>query len=169
MSEQVPQGTNNANSYNSYAYPGAPGVPGPAAAGVAPKRPKQVDSAFVLLMVTLALTVLSVPAGIFIANADGNTVTAEGVVLLVALGVICLAFTLVAAIFIRKGHNWARILLAVYTGLSVLSLFTGTNLLGWWGILALVVATVMVYRKPSPAYFKEMSQYRQHKALNQAY
>ena len=168
MSEQVPQGTNNANSYNPYAYPGNPGAAGPAAPGAEPRRPKSVDSAFVLLMVTLALTVLSVPAGIFVANTAGNTVSGAGVVVLVAMAVFCLAVTLVAAIFIRKGHGWARIVLAVYTGLSVLTLFTATNLLGWWGILALIVATVLVYRAPSPAYFKEMSQYRQQKALNQA-
>ncbi|MCQ1956838.1 hypothetical protein NNX39_10025 [Arthrobacter sp. zg-Y826] len=120
-------------------------------------------------MVILGLTVLSVPAGILLANAAGPDVPMAGVMILVVLGIICLAITLVAAIFIRKGHNWARILLAVYTGISVLTLITNIGLLGWWAVLALVIATVMLFRKPSPQYFQAMSQYRQHKMLKQPY
>lgn len=183
MSEQVPQNSTQGGNgypvagspgqaypgagqpgaaYPGHAYPGA-AYPGHGAPGapIPPKRPKLVDSSFGLLMLALVLTVLSVPAGILLANSAGNTVTAAGVVLLILLGIICLGVTLVAALFIRKGHSWARILLAVYAGLSVVSFFTGTNLLGWWGILVLIAATVMLFRKPSAAYFKEMAQYRQ--------
>lgn len=152
-----------------YAQAGAPYAKAGAPAGplVPPQRPKQVDSAFTLLMVILGLTVLSVPAGILLANAAGPDVPMAGVMILVVLGMICLAITLVAAIFIRKGHNWARILLAVYTGISVLTLVANVGLLGWWAVLALVIATVMLFRKPSPQYFQAMSQYRQHKLLSQ--
>ena len=152
-----------------FAQAGAPYAGAPTGPLVPPKRPKQVDSAFTLLMVILGLTVLSVPAGILLTNAAGPDVPMAGVMFLVVVGIICLAVTLVAAIFIRKGRNWARILLAVYTALSVLALVINIGLLGWWAVLALVITTVMLFRKPSPQYFQAMSQYRQHKALTQAY
>ncbi|MBP3037863.1 hypothetical protein J2M53_16615 [Arthrobacter sp. zg-ZUI100] len=187
MSEQVPQvppaPQDNNYSYNSYAGGQMPGAP--AAAPVPPKRPKQVDSSFVLLMITLVLTVISVPAGIAFLASDENKAAmqadaaaagftldldvaiAAGAMVLVVMGIICFAITLLVAIFIRKGHNWARIVLAVYAGLSVLTLLTGTNLLGWWGILLMVAATVPLFLKPAPAYFSEMKQYRLSRKFSQ--
>ena len=187
MSEQVPQvpqaPQDNNYSYNAYAGGPMPGAP--AAAPVPPKRPKQVDSSFILLMITLVLTVISVPAGIAILGSDENRALMEseaaaagftldmdaalaaGSMVLVVMGIFCFAITLLVAIFIRKGHNWARIVLAVYAGLSVLTLVTGTNLLGWWGILLMVSATVPLFMKPSPAYFSEMKQYRLSRKFSQ--
>lgn len=187
MSEQVPPvppaPENNNYSYNAYANGQASGPP--AAAAAPPARPKQVDSSFILLMVTLALTVLSIPVGIATLASDENKAAMQaqyeaqglvldvdaavfaGSILLVVMGVICVAITLLVALFIRKGHNWARIVLTVYTALTVLTFFTGTNLLGWWGILTLLLATVPLYLKPVPAYFAEMKRYRQSKKLGQ--
>ncbi|MCC9175625.1 hypothetical protein [Arthrobacter sp. zg-Y179] len=188
MSEQVPQGTNNANINNAYAYPGGPGVPaGPAAAAVEPPRPKDVNSSFGLLMFALALTVVNIPIQIAILNSDDSRAAMQaeydaaglvvdmdaavltGSIVLVVLGILCIAINLVTAIFIRKGHGWARIVLTVYAGLTLVSLFTGTNLMGWWGVMALLIATFPLYRKAAATWFTQMSQYRQHKKLNQAY
>ena len=177
----APQATNY--SYNTYVSGQASGPPD--AVAVRPKRPKQVESSFTLLLVTLALTVLSIPVGIMTLASDEskadlqNQYEAQGLVvdvdaavsagsvLLVALGVICFAVTLVTALFIRKGHQWARIVLTVYAALTIVSFFTASNLLGWWGIMTLLLATVPLYLKPVPAYFAEMKQYRQSKKASQ--
>ncbi len=155
--------------------PAYPGTPAYQPAPVAAKRPKQVDSSFAMLMVVLVLTVLSVPVGIAQLNSDESRAAIEsqagasavdaaiagGIILVSVMAIIGFAVTLVSAIFIRKGHNWARIMLTVYTGLTVLSLLAQFNFLGWWGILLLVLATVPLYLAPSPEYFKMMKQSRQ--------
>ena len=155
--------------------PAYPGTPAYQAAPAAVKRPKQVDSSFAMLMVVLVLTVLSVPVGIAQLNSDESRAAIEsqagasavdaaiagGIILVSVMAIIGFAVTLVSAIFIRKGHNWARIMLTVYTGLTVLSLLAQFNFLGWWGILLLVLATVPLYLAPSPEYFKMMKQSRQ--------
>ncbi|MCC9178504.1 hypothetical protein [Arthrobacter sp. zg-Y750] len=133
-----------------------------------PQRPKQVDSSFWLQIVALVLTVVAIPVNIAVfyatvndagAQADDPAVTV-GLVLLIVMGVICLAVNVLTAVFVRKGRNWARIVLTIYAALHVVSLVTLTNLLAWWGILALVLAAVQLYLTPVPGYFKMMKQYR---------
>lgn len=175
MSDQTPQENYNYNAYTGGATPDVP---------AAPVRPKQVDISFWLLIVSLVISVVSVPLTIAVFNSPESREATEAelqrqnvagltvddaiaatVAFLVITAVISVAITLLVAIFIRKGHNWARIVLTVFAVLSLLSLLvpSGASLLGIVGIVLVLAATVLLYVKPAPAYFAAMKQYRRNK------
>ena len=181
MSDQTPQGNYN---YNAYTGGGTPEVP------PAPVRPKQVEISFWLLIVSLLISVISVPLTIAAFNSpesralteeqlqrqnvSGITVDdaiAASVAFLVVTAVISVAVTLLVAIFIRKGYNWARIVLTVFAVLSLLSLMvpSAATPLGIAGIVLVLAAAALLYVKPAPAYFAGMKQYRKAKKFGQAY
>lgn len=183
MSDQTPQG----NNYNYNAYAGGQGAPAPAAS---PARPKQVDISFWLLIASLVLSLISIPVGIAFLNSpeyrakaeeqlaaapgaaiDVDTVIASGVIFLVVVAVISLAVSLLVAIFIRKGHNWARILLTIFAVLSLLNFvdLSASNLVAIAATLLTVAATVLLYLNPAPEYFTQMKQYRQSRKFGQGY
>ncbi|WAP51542.1 hypothetical protein OL239_17420 [Arthrobacter sp. ATA002] len=183
MSEQAPQ----ENNYNYNAYTGGQSAPAPVAS---PERPKQVNISFWLLIACLVLSVLTVPLGIAGLNsAEGRetlenqlqqqnpgNLTVDDVIsastaFLVIVAVLNVAVTLLVAFFIRKGHNWARILLTVFTVLSLLALVVpgGLTPLGIAGMVLLLAATVLLYITPAPEFFKAMKQYRISRKFGQAY
>ena len=183
MSEQTPQ----ENNYNYNAYTGGQRAPEPAAN---PVRPKQVNISFWLLIVSLLISVVSVPLTIAAFNSPESREATEAelerqnvagltvddaiaatVAFLVITAVISVAITLLVAIFIRKGHNWARIVLTVFAVLSLLALLVPSTAtaLGIAGIVLVLAAAVLLYVKPAPAYFASMKQYRQAKKFGQAY
>lgn len=181
MSEHVPPTTNY--NYNAYTGGQDPAVP-----AAAPVRPKQVEISFWLLIASLVLSVISIPVGIAVLNSDASrdlmqsqfdgtgltvdvdaTITAATAVLVV-VGIISSAVSLLVSIFIRKGHNWARIVLTVFAVLSLLNLtdLSVGNLPAVAGTLLTVAATVLLYLAPSPAYFTAAKQYRQSKKFGPA-
>lgn len=183
MSDQTPQ----SNNYNYNAYTGGQSAP-PAAAS--PARPKQVDISFWLLIASLVLSIISIPVGIAAMNSPeyratvekqmadmpGTAVSADdaiaaAVVLLVVIAVISLAVSLLVAIFIRKGYNWARIVLTIFAVLSLLNFvdLSAANLIAVAATLLTVAATVLLYLKPAPEYFTQMKRYRQSKKFGQGY
>lgn len=181
MSENLPPSTDY--SYNAFS-----GGQSPAAPAAAPVRPKQVEIAFWLLIASLVLSVISIPVGIAVLNSDdsralmqsqfegsGLTVDVDATIsaatsVLIFMGIVSSAISLLVAIFIRKGHNWARILLTVFAVLSLLNLvdLSVGNLPAVAGTLLTVGATVLLYLAPSPAYFTAAKQYRQSKKFSQA-
>lgn len=165
MSDQMPQGS----SYNYNAYAGNQA----AATPDAPARPKQVSISFWILLVSVVLSVLSVPLGIAglnsdasreameeqLANAPGGSAgvtvddaIAAGTVLLVIVAVLSVAITALVAFFIRKGYNWARIVLTVFAVLSLLALLVpGTaTALSIAGTVLVVAAAALLYVTPAP-------------------
>lgn len=176
MSDQIPQGYNY-NSYSSGQVPAAP---------AAPVRPKQVDLSFWLLIASLVLSVVGIPMGIAAVNSpayraqlesitdqaagglDMDAAIATATIMLVVIGILSVAVSLLIAIFIRKGHNWARFLLAVFAGLSLLNLvdLSLANLTPILATLLTLTATILLFLAPVPAYFKGMKQYRQAKKFN---
>jgi hypothetical protein len=56
------------------------------------------------------------------------------------------------AIFMRRGANWARIVLTVVTALSLLNLLASFGI-GALQVIVAVVATVLIWLKPASAYF----------------
>ncbi|WP_341395621.1 hypothetical protein [Arthrobacter sp. G119Y2] len=182
MSEQTPQ----ENNYNYNAYTGGQTPDAPAA----PVRPKQVEISFWLLIASLLISVVSVPLTIAAFNSPESRAETEAelqrqnvagltvddaiaatVAFLVITAVISVAITLLVAIFIRKGHNWARIVLTVFAVLSLLSLLvpSAATALGIAGMVLILAAAVLLYVTPAPAYFAAMKQYRHAKKFGQAY
>lgn len=144
------------------------GYPAPGAGGGRGTAPKEVETSFRLWLAAIAVGLIGSIIGFLSLDAiidaalsqpglDPATLTPEvrgaarvGAVIGAVIGLLLLAL-LVAAVFqMRKGRNWARILLAVLGGLSVLSgllgLFSaGTTLsIGALGVLSLVLSVVQM-------------------------
>jgi len=182
MSEQQPPANNY--SYNAYASNQA------AAAPPAPVRPKQVDLGFWLLIAAAVVSVISIPVTLSWMNSDGfrdmlsdtstvaisaselDAIIAVSAATTIFFAVVSIAIALLVALFIRKGHNWARIVATVFAALGLfglVNLSTGGALLAVLTVLSVllpVVAVVMLWMKPSTEYFNGAKAYRQFKKYN---
>ncbi|MBD8045104.1 hypothetical protein H9638_14925 [Arthrobacter sp. Sa2BUA2] len=178
MSEQVPPANNY--SYNAYSSNQAPSAP------PAPVRPQQVDLGFWLLIAAAVLSVISIPVGMAWLNSSGykesmvgagisaeqlDALIAATVVTTLFFAVISVAISVLVALFIRKGHNWARIVATVFAALSLFNL-TGLAAGGLMaittglGVLLPVTAVVLLWMKPATEYFQAAKAYRQYKNYN---
>ena len=185
MSEKTPQDTN-------YGYTAHPQV---SAAGAPPARPTTIEAAFWMLVGAALLLIIRIPAGIAVLNSeeyqaeleaefeasgyivDVPATVASGTSFLVLAGIVSAAVLLLCAILSRIGQGWPRILLAVVTVLSLLNLrvlatddvpVMAMVLLTAGSVLLTLVATVLLFLKPSSGFFKARKQHRQAKALNPA-
>ncbi|MGH3902776.1 MAG: hypothetical protein ACRDTE_01030 [Pseudonocardiaceae bacterium] len=129
----------------SPAFPGYPGSMPPPTGGfvrsgpVGP-RPKEVDYSFWLWVTNFALGLVGLiffvgefdtirdtaleearRQGGAIDDAQLESITTTALIIAVIIGVLFSALQVLFAFFMRKGRNWARIVLAVFGGLSVLS------------------------------------------------
>ena len=178
MSEQVPPVNNY--SYNAYASNQAPAAP------PVPVRPKQVDLGFWLLVAAAALSALSIPLSLAWLNSssyqdavgltdmapdDADMVIAFATMTTIFFAVMSIAIALLVALFIRKGHNWARIVATVFAAIGLLNL-TGLAAGGLvavstgLGVLLPVVAVVLLWMKPSTEYFNAAKAHRQFRKFN---
>ncbi|MCC3291712.1 MULTISPECIES: hypothetical protein [unclassified Arthrobacter] len=172
------------SNYNYNAFSGGQ----PAAPPAAPERPAAVERGFWLL---IASAVVSLIAGILsivtlmsdegrselarvsgLSSAEADTAVTIGIVTGVVIGVISVAVSVLFAVFARKGHNWARIVITVFAALSLFGL-VGINgslegILSLVSILLIVAAVVLFFTAPATAYFNQMKQYRQAKSLGYA-
>ncbi|SEB15054.1 hypothetical protein [Leifsonia sp. 21MFCrub1.1] len=154
--------------------PPAAGVPG--ASTVAPTAPPTtVNIAFWLYIVGAVLSVVSGIITIAVVSGsradqvriieqqggDLKGLTAQqvadaSVTFLVTWSIVTLIFWAIVfvlfAYFMRRGANWARIVLTVLTVLSLLNLLTGFGT-GLLQVLATIVAVVLMWLRPSSAYF----------------
>ena len=150
-------------------YP-APDPSTPRARPAAVAIPSQVNIAFwlylvgaALSLVTLIISLATVGAsktaiqhqlasqGKHISAGTLNTLLVTTVAVAVVIGVIFIAAYVLFAYFMRRGANWARIVLLV---LTVLSLIQVTSIPGSVRFLAAAVATVMIFLRPANEYFK---------------
>lgn len=127
--------------------------------------PKRVNTAFWLYIASAALSLVL----LIIALATVGTVTAQvqqstggklsgaavgaSITVSVIFGILYIAAYVVFAVFMRRGANWARIVLLIVT---VLSLF---GILGGYGVGAVravlgVIATILIFIKPASEYFR---------------
>lgn len=156
MSDRMPQAD----------VPGASARNTPAG-GNAAAAPKQVNAAFWLY---IACAVLSLVGMIIVlasmgsmtsrlqqsGQVSGSTASAAvgiGVTLNVIFGILFIAAYVLFAVFMRRGANWARIVLLIVTALSIF------GVLGGYGIGALqlilgVVATILIFIRPASEYFR---------------
>lgn len=110
-----------------YAYPSAAHMPEAAR----PPLPREVNLAFWLIIAAGVLNFIttlmgSVPTG----GSAGTGAIGTGIALVV--GVLTSGVYILLAVFIRKGHNWARITATVLAAISVLLL-----IMSWFALTAL--------------------------------
>ncbi|GAB3534671.1 hypothetical protein GCM10027403_10990 [Arthrobacter tecti] len=112
---------------SGYAYPGSASMP----QAQRPPMPKEVNLAFYLI---IAAGVLSLISSVISSGSSGMTgsFAAVGAGFTIAFAIIGTAIYVALAIFIRKGHNWARITATVLAAISVILM-----IIGWIGLAAL--------------------------------
>ncbi|MBD7995655.1 hypothetical protein H9639_10135 [Arthrobacter sp. Sa2CUA1] len=169
---QTPYGYQAAQP-SGYAYPGGPA----AQSGPKGPPPREVMMGFwlilaagVLAFINNLVTSFNLPdlltpaqiqdlrqANIDVQDISGFMVTFSVVIALIGLGLYVLI-----ALFVRKGHNWARIVGTVFAALSFFGLLVSlpayfTSALGLLSLLSTllgIAGIVMLYLKPSNAYFQ---------------
>lgn len=153
-------------------YPASSASASPAPSFPAPVPPQTVTIGFWLYIVAAVLSLIGLIITLTTAGdskvairrslaAHGQTVSettlnaalAVGIAVGVIVGLIFLAAYVLFAILMRRGANWARIILFVLTVLSL------TGILGSYGIgaarvVVAIIATVLVFLGPSNQYFK---------------
>ncbi|MEN2739247.1 hypothetical protein ABCS02_15760 [Microbacterium sp. X-17] len=129
--------------------------------------PSRVNTAFWLYIACAAVSLVMMIVAIATAGAAvsqvqqsgklsaGDTSAAVGVLVTtsVVVGVLYIVAYVLFAVFMRRGANWARIVLLIVTALSL------TGALGLFGVGALrlvlgVVATILVFIPPASEYFR---------------
>ncbi|MSR98584.1 hypothetical protein [Arthrobacter sp. BL-252-APC-1A] len=182
MSEQQPPANNY--SYNAYSSNQAPAAP------PAPVRPKQVDLGFWLLIAAAVVSVISIPVTLSwmnssefkemlaetsttpISGSEMDAIIAVTAAITIFFSAISVVIALLVAFFIRKGHNWARIVATVFAALGAFGLINLSTagalmtLLTVLSILLPIVAVVMLWMKPSTEYFNASKAFRQFRKYN---
>lgn len=142
------------------------------AGGSAGVVPKQVNAAFWLYIASAVLSLIALIIGVATVGSLKSAIQQQGstngqqmsdsavnaaigvsITLTVIFGILYIAAYVIFAIFMRRGANWARIVLLIVT---VLSLF---GVLGGYGTGALrlilgVIATILIFLKPANEYFR---------------
>ena len=171
-------------NYNYGAYSGGESAAMPSE----PQRPAAVERGFWLLIASavtsliglvLSVATLTSDAGRAelartsgLTGSDVDTAVTIGLVTALVIGVISLAINVLFAVFARKGHNWARIVMTVFAGLSLTGLLTldgsPAGILSLVSILLLIAGVVMLYLAPASAYYNQMKEHRQARKMGYA-
>lgn len=145
--------------------------------------PKQVNTAFWLYIAVGVLSLIGgiIGAAVFSGNQDqlrkqlsqgGQNVSqgaidagiGAGIASAIVSGIVGLALYVLFAIFLRRGANWARIVLTVLTALSlianIITLATGNVGLGLLQVILAVIATILIFRKPANEYFQSVKAHK---------
>ncbi|WP_432478833.1 hypothetical protein [Nocardioides sp. GXQ0305] len=151
--------------------PGGPAYGAPAARG---PRPTSVDTAVKLIWATIVLSLVSAVVTFVLIDtlidqqleASGVTLD-EGSIRSIVLAsavfglVISVGITALLAIFIGKGHNWARIVYTVLVAIGVLLSLFGIGsqpvlllVLGLLSAVLSIAAVVFLFRSDANAWFK---------------
>ncbi|MDM7990768.1 hypothetical protein [Arthrobacter sp. zg-Y877] len=160
----------------------------PANPPAAPQRPAAVERGFWLLIASAVASLLGLLLALpeltsdetrselarqsGLSAAEVDTAVTIGLVTAITIGLVSVAVSVLFAIFARKGHNWARIVITVFAALSLLTLIgidgSAAGILSLISVLLTVAAVVLFFTKPASAFFAQMKQYRQAKALGYA-
>jgi hypothetical protein len=164
MKETTVTDPNQPPSYPASSSP-APGAGAP----VAP--PQQVNIAFWLYIVGAALSLLSLIVSLVTIGASRDAIQRQiesqgqqvpngavdaavgiGITFAIVFGILYIAAYVLFAVFMRRGANWARIVLLVVTVLSLFGILDGFGL-GAARVVVGVIATVLIFLKPANEYF----------------
>ena len=134
--------------------------------------PQQVNAAFwlyiagaVLSLIALIISIATIGSlkdslqqqastnGQQLSDSAASAAIGISVTIAVVFGILYIAAYVLFAVFMRRGANWARIVLLIVT---VLSLF---GVLGGYGVGAArvvvgVIATILIFTKPANEYFR---------------
>jgi cytochrome c biogenesis protein CcdA len=143
----------------------------PAAASVGP-APKQVNIAFwlylvgaLLSLVSLVISVATTAAakttlqnqlsaqGQHLSDSTVNALVAFTVGVAVVFGVVFIVAYVLFALFMRRGANWARIILLILTVLSLFQILAGSGI-GAGRFVVGAVATILIFLRPANEYFR---------------
>ncbi|GAA2055588.1 MULTISPECIES: hypothetical protein [Leifsonia] len=152
--------------------PSYPAASSPAPAGGAPVAPpQQVNIAFWLYIVGAALSLISLiislatigslkgdlqrqlaAQGQQISDSALNATVTASVTVAIVFGILYIAAYVLFAVFMRRGANWARIVLLIVTVLSLFGILGGFGL-GAARVVVGVIATILIFLKPANEYF----------------
>lgn len=158
-----------------------PNYPPPSGAGAAsggPRAtvaaPKQVVIGFWLYLAAAAISLISLIVSLATVGAtksaiqnqlaaQGQKVTQAqidaavtgGVIIAVVIGIIFIAAYVLFAVLMRRGANWARIVLLVLTVLSLFDILSGFGLGALRTVLG-VIATILVFLPAASEYFRSV-------------
>jgi hypothetical protein len=93
-------------------------------------------------------------SGSGISSSQANGLLGASLAVAVVFGVLFLVAFVLFDVFMRRGANWARIVLLVLTVLSLTGIASQYGL-GALGVVAAIVATILMFLTPSNAYFRE--------------
>ena len=142
-------------------------MPGSAAPTVAPR---QVTTAFYLCIAAAALILIALIVSLAtiggtrdairrqladqrLTESQVDSLLTVSVTLAVVFGVLSIAAYMLFAVFMRRGANWARIVLLVLTVLSLGQIASGFGL-GAAQVLVSVIASVLMFLAPANQYFR---------------
>jgi K+-sensing histidine kinase KdpD len=136
------------------------------------EAPKQVNIAFWLYIAAAALSLIGLILSLTGIEATKTAMQAEferqgtaidastldaavnaSVTVSVVLSILYLAAYVIFAVFMRRGANWARIVLLVLTALSIFEVMSPYGL-GAIRLILGVIATVLLFTGPANDYFK---------------
>ena len=161
-------------------YP-ASSSPAPAASGpVTP--PQQVNIAFWLYIAGAALSLIALVVSLAtvgslkddlqrqlatqgqqISGSALDSIVAVSVTGAVIFGILYIVAYVLFAYFMRRGANWARIVLLVVTVLSLFGILGGFGI-GAARVVVGVIATILIFLKPANDYFREVKARKQPRA-----
>lgn len=143
----------------------------PAAVPVGP-APKQVNIAFWLYLVGALLSLVSLVVaaattaaakttiqnqltaqGQHLSDSTVNALVAFSVGIAVVFGVVFIVAYVLFAFFMRRGANWARILLLILTVLSLFQILSGSGI-GAGRFVVGAIATILIFLRPANEYFR---------------
>ena len=146
------------------------GVSGTAAGAggstVAP--PPQVNTAFWLYIAGAALSLVALIISLAtvgslkstlmqqqsgLSDSAANAAIGISVTLAVVFGILYIAAYVLFAVFMRRGANWARIVLLIVTVLSLFGVLGGYGV-GAARVIVGVIATILIFLKPANEYFR---------------
>lgn len=148
-----------------------PASSGPAGGNTPVAPPQQVNIAFWLYIVGAALSLISLIVSLVtigslkddvqkqlasqgqqISDATLNATVGVSITFAVVFGILYIAAYVLFAFFMRRGANWARIVLLIVTVLSLFGILGGFGL-GAARVVVGVIATVLIFLKPANEYF----------------
>jgi hypothetical protein len=124
-------------------------------------RPSTVTWSFIIWLITVLLGIVG-SIFIFILAGTGAAVAGAGglagaFIVAGIIGIIIAIVELLIVFKMRDGRNWARIVLLVLAILQVIGNATqggNNNAVNWIGLIAVVVATVLMFLPASNGYFR---------------
>lgn len=150
----------------------APPPPATPTSGVSTVPPRPVVTAFWLYIAAAALSVISLIVALTtngnvkaslqhqlaangqqMSNSTIDALIGVGIAVSIVFAVIWIVLFVLFAFFMKRGANWARIVLTVITALSFANLGSGYGA-GLVQVIVAIIATILIWLRPAGEYFR---------------